>query len=427
MLTCNDAKDRCVPLMNCRQFSKLVRANRSKEASFKKLLRQRICKPEVEVQNTHVCCPKQQIECAFNGNGVCALKANCPLLQSMEEENIPQESLCYVRNGKSYYCCTDPYCVIQPGLCDQDHTDKILVSPPSAFPKCMIKRKVGSTVPKQLCDYNYAPSNSNDPADLVCCGKEQPNRLIAHIKAAKLAKKPCGKIDSNSNKVWNGTHAEEGEFPWMASLVYRRRGVSCSGTLIHPSYVLTALHCVKPGLTKVRLGLRDLRKAGQSTEMQEISIAERIPNKMYDVALLRLTKPAQIDGSLVHPICLPLYASLRMSVPKRLTIAGWGLTENQKLSPILLKADTPVVASGNEECPKKFEVCIGGETAQSNQCPGDSGGPYQALDVFNNEHMRYVQFGIISNGQASCRSAQKLNNGLLVGYVIDWILDNMII
>ncbi|KFB37183.1 AGAP001648-PA-like protein [Anopheles sinensis] len=426
MLTCNDAKDRCVPMMNCRPFSKLVKANKSKEASFKKLLRQGICKPEAEAQRTHVCCPKKQIDCTFNGKpGVCALKPNCPHLQSMEETNIPQESLCYVRNRKNYYCCTDPLCVIQPGLCDQDHSST-LVSPPSAFPKCTIKRKAGLTVPKQLCDYNYAPSNAYNPVDLVCCGKEQPNRLVAHLKAAKLAKMVCGKIDTNSNKIWNGTHAEEGEFPWMANLVYRRRGVSCSGTLIHPSYVLTAEHCVKPGLTKVRLGLRDLRKAAQSTEMQEISIAQRITYNMHDVALLRLAKPADIEGSMVRPICLPLYANLRMSVPKKLTIAGWGTTETQKLSPILLKADTPVVSPENEECPNKFEVCIGGETAQSNQCAGDSGGPYQAMDVFNG-NMRYVQFGIISNGQATCRSAQKLNNGLLVGYILDWILDNMIL
>ncbi|KFB37180.1 AGAP001648-PA-like protein [Anopheles sinensis] len=267
-------------------------------------------------------------------------------------------------------------------MCEQDYPSMApLRSPPSAFANCTTEGEDGSLVPEKLCDYSYTPTYSNKK---VCCAKQEPTRLIAHHKVEKLARMSCGIVSVDVPKVYNGNQTVDGEFPWMAKLVYSSSHI-CSGTLIHPSYVLTAGHCVKPGLTKVRLGLRDLRKAAQSTEMQEISIAQRISNNMYDVALLRLTNPAEVDGSMVRPICLPLYANLRMRVPNKLIIAGWGGTDRLRASYELLKGETPVVSPG--KCKKENEVCIGGETAQSNQCAGDSGGPYQAMDIYH-ENMR---------------------------------------
>uniref|UniRef100_A0A182J1E2 Uncharacterized protein n=1 Tax=Anopheles atroparvus TaxID=41427 RepID=A0A182J1E2_ANOAO len=213
----------------------------------------------------------------------------------------------------------------------------------------------------------------------------------------------------------------------MARLVYRKRGV-CSGTLIHPSYVLTARHCATGNLIAVRLGLRDLRDGANSHQMQEINIDKKIRSDFYDVALLRLSQPAWIEGSMVRPICLPLFVNLRMNVPKKLTIAGWGVTEAGHPSDILMKAQSSVLngSSSVKGCTKAHEICIGGENAHSHHCGGDSGGPYQALDVFNGS-MRFVQFGVISHGGQFCSTQNVPGKGVLVGYVLDWVLDNMIL
>lgn len=435
---CDTAGDQCLPIRRCPKYFKRAK-NREHFTNpiFREELHRRICKPEVQHDTkTHICCPQNHIACTLNGDpGVCLLREQCPALRATTEKKLlkaPKENLCYAHDQKNYFCCTDPHCVLHRQMCEYQAPSEP-EQPATVFQKCSHNGKQGSLVPKKLCDYGFSPEQVNSSSKTVCCVPTHPDQPIDVFKATQLAKMPCGTVKV-LNRIQHGTEAQRAEFPWMAYLVYKGEAGTCSGTLVHPSYVLTARHCVTTQLDKVRLGEYDLdspecdysnEEAGLCSEPQEISIAEKMRSNSHDIALLRLSQPAEVDGAMVRPICLPVLANLRMHVPPMLTMTGWGLTEKLKLSNVLLKAHTAVISKKVKGCTKNYEICVGGKN-HSNQCAGDSGGPYQAPSDFYGRS-RFVQYGIISHGNAHCSNPQHPSRGVLVGYVMDWILANMIL
>ncbi|XP_050069916.1 serine protease grass [Anopheles maculipalpis] len=427
-LGCSHPDDRCLPIRHCPLvYKRIQKGELSRNSTFKKEVLRSICQPAVQlVKKTHICCPKRTIECHLDGKpGTCLLREQCPTLQSITEQQLMSsvaENLCYVHEKKNYFCCTDPLCVAHKNLCDQ----KAPTVPASAFPTCKTSNgTVGSLVSGKICS-EQARSVETTGDSRVCCVPPETGRLISHPNAAKLARLSCG-TNAYHNKIQNGVLAEPGEFPWMASLVYKTQAV-CSGTLIHPSYVLTARHCINARLVKVRLGTNDLleKPARCSTEtcpkMQEITIAQSIRSHTHDVGLLRLVKPAELVPNVVWPICLPVYLSLQMYLPPMVTISGWGMTEKGVRSSVLLQAQTPVLVN-QEGCTKDYMICAGG-VDHNNHCRGDSGGPHQALSTYRGE-LRFVQYGIISDGPKYCNEPERPSRGVLVGYVMEWILDQM--
>uniref|UniRef100_A0A182JR82 Peptidase S1 domain-containing protein n=1 Tax=Anopheles christyi TaxID=43041 RepID=A0A182JR82_9DIPT len=442
---CGSADERCLPIRHCPPVYKRMKTGEHlQNTTFMKEIQLKICQPAVQMdKKTHICCRKSDIGCRMNEEkGVCLLREQCPTLQTSTEEALmvsTVKNLCYVHDRKNYFCCTDQLCSTNYKLCDRKEafrsTTKI---PPSSFPSCPgANGSAGSLVPAGLCS-DRSRSNKRSVEQRVCCvPPAQPNRLISHPNAAKLARMSCGTVGL-LNKIQDGTYAQRGEFPWMANLVYKRKRI-CSGTLIHPSYVLTARHCINGELIRVRLGKHDLLEkpacsattgtgsnvVGCSQQLvQEIDIAEKMRDHMHDIGLLRLATSAIVEGELVRPICLPVYEALRMYLPPTVTITGWGLTEKNKPASVLLKAHIPVLI-GAARCGEDYMICAGGVN-HSNSCAGDSGGPYQALGVYGN-HSRYVQYGIISDGSAYCYKPEHPSRGVLTGYVMDWILNNMVL
>ena len=77
-----------------------------------------------------------------------------------------------------------------------------------------------------------------DPADLDSDVEDTPTAVNASVLAARAA--------ANSNgggRVAYGKYASVGQFPWMGRLIIKQGGSwshYCGGTLIAPTYVLTA-------------------------------------------------------------------------------------------------------------------------------------------------------------------------------------------
>ena len=85
-----------------------------------------------------------------------------------------------------------------------------------------------------------------------------------------------------AGRILGGPAAEEGNFPWMVSLVYLERNI-CGGVLISRKHVLTAAHCFdtrdwRRGEINVRLAQVDIsqrEEAGTAANISHVKIHER--------------------------------------------------------------------------------------------------------------------------------------------------------
>ncbi|XP_018793725.1 PREDICTED: venom protease-like isoform X1 [Bactrocera latifrons] len=245
-----------------------------------------------------------------------------------------------------------------------------------------------------------------------------------HPEGLALLNKPnCGKI--NDNRVANGICATQGEFPWMAVLLYARMGALCGGSVITERFVLTAAHCISNDFRKaVRLG-----EHRRSTKIDcilhicqthvdfEIDPHQKpIIHPDYksldyhkDIALIKLNMDIDFRRyQHIAPICLPLKSSdSNISPHDNLVLAGWGLQEHDRSVDVLQKGQLRL--KGLDICKNLYprfridnsKLCIQAGANQTVSCRGDSGGPLFWKTPFlsgNFIKKHYTQIGLVSLG-----------------------------
>ncbi|XP_058816383.1 uncharacterized protein LOC131679667 [Topomyia yanbarensis] len=275
----------------------------------------------------------------------------------------------------------------------------------------------------------------------VCCNvaTQDSNRSKA---LALLDLNSCGKI--SADKIAFGKTARLFDFPWMALLLDFDRTISCGGTLIATSYVLTAAHCDRK-VEYVRLGEFNVSKRIDCSDdgkdcadpPQEIQVAKFIKHPLYssskrknDIALVKLAKPAVLSFS-VKTICLPIGSMVKNPEPTHMFVTGWGLTERGTTSKVLQYATLMLVP--NSQCTsilarlsdaisldQDSQICAKGQGKVDN-CAGDSGGPLQYLS----RQASAVQYGIVSFGVNSCGKQSAPGVYTKVAHYIEWILQNV--
>lgn len=224
-------------------------------------------------------------------------------------------------------------------------------------------------------------------------------RLLVVTLAALAAAAPAhGAINP---LIVGGDKAPVEALPYMASIGFSgasaRAGHFCGGTVITPTMVLTAAHCMieeSPARLTVTTGRTRLSDGttGQRTGVRWISIHPGWDGTSDDLAVLRLDSPVT-----AAPIALSTGGTYTQS-----TTAGWGIVGRGGVSDELRAVELPI--STTRDCRKAFglqfdpatQVCAGGDGRDS--CSGDSGGPLLTVTADG----ALEQIGIVSYGSNPC-------------------------
>nr|XP_023410866.1 transmembrane protease serine 11E isoform X1 [Loxodonta africana] len=240
----------------------------------------------------------------------------------------------------------------------------------------------------------------------------------------------CGtrrnKSISESLRIVGGTEAEEGEWPWQASLQWEEVH-RCGATLINGTWLVSAAHCFRrykdPGRWTASFGVT-LMPPKMKRGLRRIIVHEnyKYPSHDYDIAVAQLSSPVPYTN-VVHRICLP-DASHEFHPGDHMFVTGFGALRNDGSSQNHLR-QVQVDLIDTKRCnePRAYNgaitprmLCAGSWQGNKDACQGDSGGPL----VSSNARDIWYLAGIVSWGD-ECGQLNKPGVYTRVTAFRDWI------
>jgi len=204
--------------------------------------------------------------------------------------------------------------------------------------------------------------------------------------------------DDPSTRIIDGRYAESG--PWAARLFTGGRE-NCTATIIKPTWILTAQHCVTNGDLTFRIGDVD------QTQGQE---AAQVPGGIHehptaDLALVEIDRPIDTEYAV-------LGGDGAVNPGDTVQVYGWGATctdrpEIECQSQLLKVADVSVSQVGNGCTDYRGGEAVCARRGDGITAGGDSGGPMMA--------------GNVQVGVASTSDRQTVTAYTHVAPYLDWV------
>jgi secreted trypsin-like serine protease len=218
---------------------------------------------------------------------------------------------------------------------------------------------------------------------------------------------------ADDGRVVGGKQAAAGAWPSQVAILRSSssnnyNGQFCGGTVIAPTWILSAAHCFtatandEPAEIDVLVGTQSLLGGGTRIRAAEIRIVPGYQNANThdrDLALVRLAAPTTtpVQSLIGQNVVVPDGTSV--------TTTGWGNTARPGLAtnyPVELQeatfptvADSTCRSAGYNATLTASMLCAGTYPNGKDSCQGDSGGP-----LVMTEGGRWVQVGVVSWGGA---------------------------
>ncbi|XP_048362726.1 vitamin K-dependent protein C-like isoform X1 [Sphaerodactylus townsendi] len=259
-----------------------------------------------------------------------------------------------------------------------------------------------------------------------------------HTSCQTVVEFPCGRVvDPQSPisglniKLISGKPGKKGDSPWQVMLINGAGKFKCGGVLIHPTWVLTAAHCLEgEGVFKLKFGKYHRWRTDDGE--QAIFTDKLVPHENYsrstsdnDIALLHLAHPVFFN-KYVLPICLPIKNLAEEQLMKegtRMVVTGWGSQSGNSANnytSVLNYIEIPVAP--RNECVHAMHnsvsdnmLCAGIVGDQRDSCHGDSGGPM--VTQFKNT---WFLVGLVSWGEG-CGKLDNFGIYTKVSSYLEWI------
>ncbi|EFX72217.1 hypothetical protein DAPPUDRAFT_231459 [Daphnia pulex] len=193
--------------------------------------------------------------------------------------------------------------------------------------------------------------------------------------------------EGDNDQIVGGTAAAAGEIPYQAALILGNS--LCGGTLIAPSIILTAAHCLsgktQTSVSTFTVRVNTLALNGATTGSVSRGVTKFVIHPSYvsttndnDIALMKLDSPITNVKLATLPAVATSCSPASTYAGQSALISGWGTTSSGgSISQTLLKATVNVL--DNTACKLQYSTLtnnmICAAAPGKDTCQGDSGGP----------------------------------------------------